>query len=303
MTDFTHDVGERNATIRAENNGENTQPHKFRRKTALMWALIAAITLFIALYEIFCNGWYAKKTGDTSVSQSLDALITRSLGCAAALLLLRLVGYACFHRPSRKGLLLSAPCYVTALLNPPILPLVFGTATLYVVGVGLFYRSLLYFAECFAVAAFEELLFRGGVFLVFAESRRQKPRGVFFAAIYSSALFACVHLLNLFVSSPLAVLLQTGYSFLLGGMCAFVFVVTKNISFSVALHAIFNFCGGFIERFGSGSWYTLPIILFTCVLGCLVAIHVLHRFIAFRGSDVDCFYVQPQKQRRESKKR
>lgn len=288
MSDLTHGTDE-------QRDVEKIEPHKNRRKTVWIGAVIAFLTLLVALYEIFCNGWYAKETGDASVSLSIDALITRSLGSVAAFLLLRLVGYGCFHRPSRKGVILSAPCYLTALFNPPILPLLFGGATLFFGGSELCCRALLYFAECLVVASFEELLFRGGVFLVFAESRRRKPHGVFIAAIYSSALFACVHLLNLFVSSPLVVLMQTGYSFLLGGMCAFVFVVTKNISFSVALHAVFNFCGGFLERFGSGSWFTLPIILFTCALSCIVAVHVLRRFIAFRDSDLDCFYLQTRK--------
>ena len=142
------------------------------------------------------------------------------------------------------------PCFFVALLNPPVLSLIFKNSSLDYSGTKMAWYALTFAAECVAVAAFEETLFRGAVFLTVLENRRGDGKRIFASVAISSAIFAAAHLLNLFTSSPGAVLLQTGYSFLLGGMCAYTLLRTKNISFCVALHAIFNFCGTLTEKFG-----------------------------------------------------
>ena len=125
------------------------------------------------------------------------------------------------------------------------------------------------------MATFEEMLFRGAIFLSLLETKRENGKRIFLAVLQSSLAFALVHLLNLFSSSPAAVLLQVGYSFLLGGMCAYTLLCTRNIVFPIIVHAVFNFCGQFVERFGYGDWATLPIMTFTVILGLIVAAIVI----------------------------
>ena len=100
----------------------------------------------------------------------------------------------------------------------------------------------------------------------------------------------CTHLLNLFGGFSGAVFLQVGYSFLLGGMCAFTLLCTKNIFCAAAVHAVFNFCGQFVERFGRGAWNTPGIITFTACLGVCVAAYVIYKFLRFKKEDTEYFY-------------
>ena len=182
------------------------------------------------------------------------------------------------------------PCFFVALLNPPVLSLILKNSSLDYSGAKMAWYALTFAAECVAVAAFEETLFRGAVFLTVLENRRGDGKRIFASVAISSAIFAAAHLLNLFTSSPGAVLLQTGYSFLLGGMCAYTLLRTKNISFCVALHAIFNFCGTLTEKFGRGAWDTPAIIAFTCVLGVCTAAWVISDLFRMKKECTDCFY-------------
>ena len=75
------------------------------------------------------------------------------------------------------------------------------------------------------------------------------------------AVFALVHLVNLFAgASPAAVLMQIGYSFLIGGLCAAVLVASGSVWMWTAVHAVYNFCGTILSRFGEGvRWDNLTV--------------------------------------------
>lgn len=257
-----------------------------KRRAAYLF-IIAAVVLFLAVYEFFLSGWCKNQ----AVSACVDNIITRFAGCLAAALLIRYLGYFVTGKVSARGFFTALPCFIVALCNPPILSLIVQKSSLNVTGATLALYTLLFAAECFFVALFEELLFRGAVFLTILENRRKNGKQIFFAVFLSSAIFGLTHLLNLFVGFSVAVFLQVGYSFLLGGMCAFTLLCTKNIFCAVTVHAVFNFCGQFVERFGHGVWNTPGIMAFTVCLGISVGAYVIYKILRLKKEDTEFFYV------------
>lgn len=289
----------------SETGAEQTAEQKAdeKRKNRARLAAAAALLLMLAAYEMFFEGWLyralfaspgtAEKFSEREMrllSDSADTILSRLLGFAAAALAVRYLNVRVFGKCGGKAFLRTLPCFFVALLNPPVLSLFFKNSSLDYSGAKMAWYALTFAAECVAVAAFEETLFRGAVFLTVLENRRGDGKRIFASVAISSAIFAAAHLLNLFTSSPGAVLLQTGYSFLLGGMCAYTLLRTKNISFCVALHAIFNFCGTLTEKFGRGAWDTPAIIAFTCVLGVCTAAWVISDLFRMKKESTDCFY-------------
>ncbi|MGN1052483.1 MAG: lysostaphin resistance A-like protein, partial [Candidatus Scatosoma sp.] len=265
--------GARNANARERSDGKKSG----NKRRAAYFCVIVALIAVLSLYEIFFSGWCA----DKAIAPSVDAVITRSLGSVAAALLIQYLGYRVAGKATARGLFKALPCLIVALCNPPILSLIVKQSSLNVAGKTLFYYALIFAAECFFVALFEELLFRGAVFLSLLEGRRANGRQIFYAGVLSSAVFGLTHLINLISSAPGAVLLQVGYSFLLGGMCAFTLLCTKNIFFSAAVHAVFNFCGQLTERFGQGVWNTPAVMAFTVCLGVCAAAYIIYKFLRF----------------------
>ncbi len=283
-------------------DGTENKTEKDKNRRAYM-IVAGAFLLLLAAYEIFSEGWLErlllaspralqtlseKEIG--LISESADVILSRLFGVFAAAFTVKYLGFFTRGKCCGKGVLAALPCFAVALCNPPILALIFGDSSLDFSGGRMAAYIAMFAAECIAVAAFEEILFRGAVFLAVLETRRNGGKQIFVSAAISSAIFAAAHLLNLFTSAPAAVLLQAGYSFLLGGMCAYTLLCTKNIGFCVALHAIFNFCGTLTEKFGHGSWTTAPIIAFTCVLGVIVAAAVLRGLFKTGKEDCDCFF-------------
>lgn len=281
-------------------NGEERE-NKIKRRSLI----VAGVFLIaLAVYEFFIDGWVEKamlldspRATDVltireikQISESTDAIISRIFGFFAAFFTVKYLGFSAYKKCGGKGILCALPCFIAALLNPPILALIFKNSSLDYSGGKMAAYALLLAAECVFVAAFEETLFRGAVFLTLLENRRDGGGRILASAAVSAAIFAAAHILNFFTSSPGAVLLQMGYSFLLGGMCAYTLLCTKNLGFCIALHAIFNFCGTLTEKFGSGGWATAPIIAFTCVLGVIVAAIVLRGFLKMKKEDCDCFF-------------
>ena len=281
-------------------NGEERE-----RKIKRDYLIAAGVFLFaLAIYDFFIDGWVenamlidSPRATDVltlreirQISESTDAVISRIFGFFAAFFTVKYLGFTAYEKCDGKGILCALPCFFVALLNPPILALIFKNSSLDYSGGKMAAYALMFAAECICVAAFEETLFRGAVFLTLLENRRNGGGRILASAAISAAIFAAAHILNFFTSSPGAVFLQMGYSFLLGGMCAYTLLCTKNLGFCIALHAIFNFCGMLAEKFGSGSWATVPIIAFTCVLGVIVAAIVLHGFLKMKKEDCDCFF-------------
>ena len=214
------------------------------------------------VYEFFLSGALFGVIDDKELKGGIDMTVTRALGGIVFLTILTYLGYRVLNpvkRPFARALLFTLPALAVAVNNLPIYPIASGMAKV----TAPLWQVLLLALECLMVGLFEEVCFRGVIFLGFLEKRRATKKGQFLAIIYSSAVFGVVHLLNIFLgSSPVAVLMQIGYSFLIGAMCAVVLMKTANIWLCTIVHATFNFCGAIVPRCGEGTiWEPLTITL------------------------------------------
>jgi len=99
-----------------------------------------------------------------------------------------------------------------------------------------------------------------------------------------------VHLVNIFSgASPAAVILQVGYSFLIGGMCSVILIKTSNIWYCVILHAVYNFAGGVVPECGGGAIWTMPTVILTAVVAVIVAVYVVYQLIRITPDEIERF--------------
>lgn len=226
---------------------------------------------------------------EKSVAELISMTVTRLLGGIAFIAVLINTGYKVMSPCSRyflRSLVISLPAFVVVINNLPIIPLIKGSA--YIESPA--WKTILLLAECIAVAFFEETAFRGVIFLGFAEKRRGSVKGLFWSIVLSSAVFGAVHLLNLFTSSPIAVLLQIGYSFLIGAMCSVVLIRTANLWLCVLLHAIFNFTGALVPTCGGGVVWDAPTVIITAVIAVAVTVYMVILFIRTPTDAMDQIY-------------
>ncbi len=213
-------------------------------KPLLLAVLAVSLLILIALEGLSFERF-------SPYGESVKIIITRLIPVAAFLLMIKYFGYRVFSF-SFKGLMFVLPALVIAINNFPFGAYIFGDA--YIEWNALAVSVLL--LECLSVGIFEELCFRGLFFPIIAEWGRKKNRGAFFSVIISSLVFGCVHLVNIFTASPFYVLLQVGYSFLIGGMCTAVLLYSKNVFIAALIHGIYNFSGELIFRIGGGNTVT-----------------------------------------------
>ena len=218
-------------------------------------------------------------TEDTVLAPLVSMTLTRMIGAVVFLSLMLYEGYHVLHplqKPFLKGLLFTLPPFLVVVNNMPILSMIRGDA--YFVHSAPLY--LFWFAaECLAIGLFEEFAFRGVIFLMFAEKRHTTRKGLFWSLILSSAVFGGVHLLNVLMGAGIGgVILQIGYSFLIGAMCSVVLLKTRNIWLCVILHAVYDFCGTLMPTLGAGTWWDTPTVVFTAVLAVATAAYLIWQF-------------------------
>ncbi len=216
---------------------------------------------------------------DPVLAPLISMTLTRGIGAAVFLALLLNEGYRVlnpFQKPFFRSLLFIIPPLLVVVNNMPILSMILGDA--YFVHDAPVY--LLWFtAECLAIGLFEELAFRGVIFLMFAEKRHTTRKGLFWSLILTSAVFGAVHLVNILMGAGIgATILQIGYSFLIGAMCAVVLLKTRNIWICVLLHAIYDFCGTLMPTLGAGTWWDTPTVVFTAVLAVATTAYLVWQF-------------------------
>ncbi len=218
-------------------------------------------------------------TDDPILAPLINMTLTRGMGAAVFLFLLLHEGYRVLNplqKPFWRSLLFTLPPLLVVVNNMPILSMIRGDAYLV-------HKAPAYFiwfaAECLAIGLFEELAFRGVIFLMFAEKRHTTRKGLFWSLILTSAVFGGVHLVNVFMGAGIGgVILQIGYSFLIGAMCAVVLLRTRNIWICVLLHAIYDFCGTLVPTLGAGTWWDTPTVVFTAVLAVATAAYLVWQF-------------------------
>jgi len=263
-----------------------------KRKLGIV--ITAFCVLLLLLYEILGAERIFGEISDLTLKNTIDLTVTRAIGSAVFLTILIYLGYRVMN-PLGKGmaryLLFCLPAFAVAVNNLPIYPLIVGRATVDAPA----RRILLLAAECLFVGLFEEACFRGVVFLGFLEKRRATTSGRFWAIILSSAVFGLVHAVNLFFGAgPIAVILQIGYSFLIGAMCSVVLMKTANIWICVALHSIFNFCGALVPDCGEGTIFEPITITVTVIIAVLTTIYMTVAFFRLGSEELEKIYVKPK---------
>ncbi len=199
------------------------------------------------------------------IREALEVIFTRGIAGVVFFIMLLYMGYKVVM-PQKENLLaslaFSLPAFAVAINNFPLLPLLFDRQTLnYTVT-----EIILITLECLCIGLFEEMTFRGVVFLGFLERRRKTKTGIFISIMLSSAVFGLIHLFNLIGGGAGAVFMQIGYSFLIGAMCSVILIRTGNIWLCVLIHALFDI-GGMLDV---AQRWTVESIILTVVVAIIV---------------------------------
>ncbi len=262
---------------------------KLKNKRAYVIALIALCTPTMIFFEY--SGIVL--SDDEKLSEIIRMVITRGLGSLMFTALVFYLGYRITNplkKPFWRSLIFIVPSLLVVVNNLPIIALATGNACL----TGTPAAVALFALECLFIGIFEEMAFRGSFFLMILESRRDTKKKIFLSTVISSAVFGGVHLFNLFAGSGIGpVIMQIGYSFLIGGMCAVVLLRTKNIWFCVLLHAVYDFCGFLLPTLGEGSWWDVPTIIITVVLAVAVTVYMTVALIRIRPEEIDDIFNKP----------
>lgn len=214
-------------------------------------------------------------SADTVMNGLLRVIITRSVGCLVFIPMAIRMKYNVFGFAKEnvfKVLLCTLVPLAVVVNNFPIIGVLSGNA--YVTASNL--HIVVFAIEALAIGLFEEFAFRGVLFPFILENHTSTRKSIFWATVIASAAFGGVHIFNLFAGAGVGgVLLQVGYSFLIGGMCAIVLLHTRCIWICVLLHAIYDFCGYLIPTLGEGIIWDTVTVTITSVLGVFALIFML----------------------------
>lgn len=268
------------------------------RKTCLI-ILIFCVVL-IAAFRIFFADTLAQSalmrsliSDDEFRPAMLNTLVMDALGSVVFVCMTVYMGYRVFgplRKPWIKSLLFGLPALAVAINNAPLIGLATGNAYVTDPWGGV----LLVVAYCFAIGMFEEFAFRGLFYLMILDGRRKSTGQIFWTTVLSCAVFGLVHLANLFAGAGVgATLLQVGYSFLIGGMCAIVLLRTGSIWYCVLLHTVYDL-GGTILYLGGGMRWDAVTVTVTAVLGVAVAVFMIISLLRTKPEDVAFLF--PEKQ-------
>lgn len=227
--------------------------------------LIFTLISTIILVEIFVS--------NVSVLDSLiKTTLSNSLISIVFIIIIFSLGYQKQLFNKGKITILVVLALLIAINNFPISAFLQGRTT---VEYPMIY-SILFFLESLSTGLYEELFFRGLLFIVLLEVLKDHSYKTIKAILISSFLFGILHFVNILGGASTGfVLQQIGYSFLLGILWATIFVQTKNILFPIFLHGIYNFCGLYFQTVGEVNyrWDTVTLIV-TVLLSSITAYFV-----------------------------
>ena len=243
---------------------------KISRKTfSIFFCIFATFLLLLELFNM-------KHSVDTTEYSLIYGILSRVFGAAICVLLMKYCRFEYLFSLkgiSVKSLLLILPCFLISLNNFPFVAVFESTVSFD----ANWYFVSLYAIQCFFVGLFEETAFRGCVFMLMLEKRHKTRKDVFFSIVFSSLIFGAVHIVNLFAGAGIVpVILQLGYSFLIGAMCAVALLITRSIWVSIVLHSLFNFAGGVIPTFVDNfKIWTRGEVVLTVIVSIIVAVWVV----------------------------
>lgn len=254
---------------------EERKRNKQKTKKILCLSVVAVSISILLFYEIsgkaFCD--------DTQLNDIIYNVVTRSLGGVICIMLMWYCSFIrllapCKSRSFIGNILLTLPCWLVVINNFPFIAYFTGAVEV----TSPWYFVALYALECFCIGLFEETAFRGCIFMLMLQ-RKDTPsqKWNFISIVVSSAVFGLVHLANLLAGAGIVpVLMQIGYSFLIGGMCSVVLLRTGNLWYCILLHGIYNFCGGVIPELGKGKMWDMPTVIITAVLATAVTVYMMY---------------------------
>ena len=265
-------------------------------------------TLIRALFFVFLGALLAVEISYATLQYNNEIYLLMSRlfgGCACMIFMIDFsITKILFPLGNKKliPLLRIVPAFIIAINNFPFVSFFSGDCFINA-GTG----SILLFAlSCFCTGFFEEMAFRGCAFMLLLKKRTQSRAKIFLAILLSSVVFGVIHFVNVFFGvSPAAVLMQIGYSALIGALCSLVLLLTRNIWLCVILHATYNFCGGLIdlEKAAESVQWTSSQMIFTAVVAVIVAIYFVILFFKMPISlGEDLFDVKPVKNQEETQK-
>lgn len=255
-------------------------------KTQICVSITFISACLLIVYELFDLKKLLGINPDYSAGYLADMTITRALAAIAFLAILINLDFKVLNpikKPFLRSVLFCLPPLAVCINNLPIISLLSGRARVDSPP----WMIVLLALECIAIGTFEEIAFRGVVFLSIAEKNGKTKNGLFFSIVISSLIFGAIHLLNIFFSSPIAVLMQIGYSALIGAMCAVVLIKTKNIWFCVLLHAIYDFCGQLVVYCGHGIIWDTPTVILTAVIAVAVTVYMVVQFVKMPAENIE----------------
>ena len=210
---------------------------------------------------------------DGSLGKLVAETVPRFAVAIFLLVLMATRGCAETFKPtwSVRHLLWSIPCFLVAIVNFPFGALIRGAAV--IVRTDLLWLFLL---KCVAIALLEEIFFRALLLPLFMERLAKRRRVVLVSILSTSALFALVHLFNIFFGAGIGeTMLQVGYTFLIGCILAVMLLKTKNIWLCIVVHAQFDIGGTIVTDLGNGVFQDMSFWILTAVVGLICAVHIL----------------------------
>ena len=229
-----------------------------------------AVTLVFGVLDVIP---YADATMGRLISETVPRLAVG--GFLITLMVTRGFGKTFTPKWSGAQLLWSVPCLLVAIVNFPFAALISGTAV--IERTDLIWLFLL---KCVSIALVEEIFFRALLLPLFMERLQKNRHAVLISVLLTSALFAVMHLINLFFGAGIGeTMLQVGYTFLIGCMLAVMLLKTKNIWLCIITHALFDFGGTIVTDLGSGVFQDTVFWILTAIAGVLCAVHIIWSLI------------------------
>lgn len=205
--------------------------------------------------------------------------IVRFVYAIFAVILIIICGFKSVFNPLnglKKQWLIALVALIVAINNAPIIGLLCGNVTVSVSA----FEFLQYIFYCISIGLYEEFFYRGLILICVLIALKDKEHYALKALIVSSIIFSLSHLVNLFAgSSVAAVIMQLGYTFLVGMLCGLVFVFTKNLFACVLIHAVYDVGGLFVGNVGTGDMWDGVTIALTVVIAISAIVILLIKYV------------------------
>lgn len=252
------------------------------------WRFVLVVILYVIGAASFPSDFFGLIPENAKALGLLSVFLSRSVCSAVTVWLMfeiKTQSMLGFNKP-KPDVLKALPFFLVALNNVPFFALHSGSARISEdVNFGI---AVAYALACLGGVVLEETAFRGLVFPAILRKLEGKKNGVFLSVFLSSLFFGITHIVNLFGGASIgAVVMQVGYSFLVGGMCATALYITGNIYCPVALHFIYNI-GGLATGYGiiEGNIWTVPQIAATAVVAAVVFVYAVIVLTKTKNPDI-----------------